>query len=164
MPQVKLIHLPDGTKNVVSSFVIASPPGVVWNVLTDYSSFTRFMPGIKKFCILQSESTKKIVDIKLDLSFFSDPFIYKADLKEDVSTKTITMTRINGDFNYLKATYKLKLEANGTKTLISYSLLINHEKDVPDVFVDNVLKRNTTKTLKAIEKESLNRNNKKAKS
>ena len=157
---VKLSYLNDGTKNITASSVVNTSPEIVWKVITDYSNFTRFMPGVKKFNIIRDEKIKKLVDVKLNLSCFSDPFEYQAFITEDVNNKTVVMIRKSGDFNYLKIVYNLVPTDNGAKTIVKYSLLINHEKGVPNIIVDNILKGNTSKTINAIKKESLSRKSK----
>lgn len=142
-------------KDVKASVIIDAPVNIVWKVITDYGNFTSFMPGIKKFSILQSFGSNKIANIKLDVSALAKPFNYRASISENSQTKTITMKRTSGDFNYLLLSYSLKPIDNGKKTMLSYSLKIDHGNGIPNSFANRALKSNALKTLKVVDNRAV---------
>lgn len=145
----------ENIKDVKASVTINAPVNTVWKVLTDYNHFTSFMPGIKGFSILQNQGSNKIASIKLDVSALAKPFNYRASIIENTQAKTITMKRTSGDFNYLVLSYTLKPVDNGNKTLLSYSLQIDHGAGIPGSFADRALKNNALKTLQVVESRAV---------
>lgn len=162
IPVVKLVDKNAEVKNLNASVIINAPPQIVWDVITDYSHFTSFMPGIKQCLILQNSGNAKTLKIKLDVSALMGAFIYQANVVENSSTKTIVMTRTAGDFNYLQLTYSLKPLDNDTKTLVNYCLKINHGKNIPNTFANKALTNNASKTLTAVDQISVKKKSNKS--
>lgn len=157
MAGVPVVNLSDsnGLKNVNASIVIDAPTNVVWKVLTDYNHFTSYMPGIKQFSIIKNSGNNKVANIKLDVSAFMSAFSYQAHIVENMVAKTVMMTRTSGDFNSLKVSYSIKPVDNGTKTMLTYNLKVDHGKNVPESFANKALKTNAYKTLQAVDTVSV---------
>ncbi|MGD9581877.1 MAG: SRPBCC family protein [Vampirovibrionia bacterium] len=154
VPNVSLTAV-NGVKTVNATTVINAPTNVVWNVITNYNQFTSFMPGIKQFNIIQNSGNTKKANVKLDVSKLMKAFSYQATISENFSRKNVTMVRTSGDLNSLKLTFSLKPMDNGSKTLLTYTVNVDHGNGIPNGFANRALKNNITQTLKAVTDVSL---------
>ena len=147
-----------GVKTVNATIIINAPNKVVWDVITNYNQFTQFMPGIKQFNIIQNAGTTKKAVVKLDVSKLMKAFNYQATICENFASKNLTMERTSGDLNLLKLSFNLKSLDNGSKTLLTYKVNVDHGNGIPSGFADRALKSNVENTLKAVNTVSLQKN------
>lgn len=149
-----LLHVasePSGqTRTVEAKIVIDAPPAAVWSVLTNYPEMKNILPGYRKSSVLRSNATGKVLDIAMKVSPILPLYNYQVQVRENRAHYRISLQRLSGDFKDLEATYKLQPQRNGSQTLLSYQLSIDPGFNVPGMH--GILKTNTEKSLKALEK------------
>ncbi len=137
-------------KTVEARVTIDAPPELVWEVMTDYPEMKNILPGYEKSNVVKSSAAGKVVDIAMKVAAFLPTYKYQVQVKESRPAYQIRLNRISGDFKALTATYKLVPEHNNTKTRLVYSLNIDPGFNLPGS--QSILKNNTEKSLKALER------------
>ncbi|MBX2861160.1 MAG: SRPBCC family protein [Vampirovibrio sp.] len=139
-------------KKLNASVSIDAPPSYVWQTLTSYEQLQHFVPSYKKSRLKSNDGANKVLDIVLKVSRLLPSYNYQMKVHENRGAYQIDCNRVSGDFEYLKAKYKLYPKDNGRRTTLVYNLQINPGLSLPGV--DRMLTSNTKDTLKAIQTHS----------
>lgn len=146
---LNLATLDSETSQISAKVVIDAPPNVVWQSLTQYSQMKRVLPGYKKSTVLKSAGNVKTLDIGMKVSPILPAYNYTMRVTENRPQLRLDFNRIAGDFDSMKAHYKLAPTAGGKQTILTYGLTIDPGSNLPGQ--SKVIRSNTEKTLKALE-------------
>lgn len=142
----------NSAKIVRAKVLIKAPPDTVWRILTNYSDLPHIMPGYEQAEILQSKGANKLVRIAMKVAAFLPTYRYQLQSRENESAYELNLTRVSGDFKALSVVYKLTPQNNGEQTLLTYRLNIDPGFSLPGD--QGIIKANTEKTLKAVERHA----------
>lgn len=137
-----------GIKTVQGQILIAAPPRVVWQQLTNYPAWQTMMPGYEKSSIIRNTSSGKMLDVVMKVAGWLPSCHYQVQVTE-YPGQQVTFQRVSGDFESMLATYRLSPQNGGENTLLSYTLQIDIGSSIPGVAT--LLKGNTEKSLRAVE-------------
>ncbi len=147
---LNMATLDSETSQISAKVVIDAPPNVVWQGLTQYNQMKNVLPGYKKSTVLKSVGNIKTLDIGVKVSPVLPAYNYTMRVIENRPQMRLDFTRISGDFDSLKAHYKLTPTAGGKQTILTYGLVIDPGMKLPGQ--SKVIRSSTQKTLQALEK------------
>ena len=134
-----------------ASVVIDAPANIVWQTITNYNGLRSFMPGYKKSQVVAGSGANKTLALSVKVSSLLPAFNYQVKVNEQKSSYKLNIKRVAGDFDDLKATYKLIPQGN--KTQLVYNLNIDLGDGVPKLGANKALKSNAQKSLVALQKK-----------
>lgn len=140
------------TKMVQGRVVVDAPPQTVWQILTDYPEWKNRMPGYEQSKILKSSGAVKMLDVAMRVGAFLPACRYQVQAQERQASYQLTFQRVSGDFDEMKALYRLAPQNNGRQTVLSY--ILNIDVGMPLPGIAGVLKSNTEKSLTALKRYS----------
>lgn len=144
-------------KTVHAKVLIQAPPGMVWEILTDYPELSDVLPGYEHSRILRASGKQSLIDVAMKVAPFLPTYKYQLQASENEANYQLNMTRVSGDFKSLRATYKLIPQAGGKNTLLTYHLSIDTGFALPGAH--GLIRANTEKSMKALEKHAERRFN-----
>lgn len=139
--------------------LVKASPDVAWSVLTDYSSFSKFLPNVVSSKILQSSGDHKVVE-QIDsrqVFFVSVQSRVRSAITEKAKTR-IDFQLVDGDLQSLKGYWMVEpiaafSGAKATQVLITQVVEAQPKAGTPkDVFY-NIFKSSLSGTLSAIDRE-----------
>jgi ribosome-associated toxin RatA of RatAB toxin-antitoxin module len=138
-----------------AQIVIDAPPHLVWQTITNYEQFDKFLPGYQKSDLVTGSGNTKILDVLMKVASFLPAYQSRLRVTENRANYKLTLDRLGGDFKKLNATYKLLPQSNGKQTLLIYNLQIDPGLPMPAFTVNKVIKANAEKTLKAVKTHAI---------
>lgn len=145
-------------KTVHAKVLIQAPPSLVWEMLTDYPELSDVLPGYERSRVLKSGGNHALLDVAMKVANFLPTYKYQVQTYENEANYQLNMTRVSGDFKSLQATYKLAPQSGGKSTLLTYQLNIDPGFTLPGAY--GLIRANTEKSMKALEKHAELRFNK----
>jgi ribosome-associated toxin RatA of RatAB toxin-antitoxin module len=123
--------------------VIAAPPAVVWEVLTDYEHLPRFVPGIAKSVVRLREGSRVLVDQSGEARFlfFSIPIEVQLEVIER-PPQSISSRAIGGNVRHMSGRYDIQPDAQRGAVLLRYLGQIEPDFELPPL-IGVVALRNT---------------------
>lgn len=145
-------------RTVDAKVLIQAPPGLVWEMLTDYPELSDVLPGYERSRVIKRNGKQSLLDVTMKVAPFLPAYKYQVQASENEANYQLSMTRISGDFKSLRATYKLSPQSGGKSTLLTYRLSIDPGFALPGAH--GLIRSNTEKTMKALESHAEQRFNK----
>lgn len=142
------------SKIVNARVVIDASPAAVWQILTNYNDLKNYVPGYQESKVIQSNGASKTVHLGVKVSKFLPTMKYQVKINENRAANQISINRISGDFQDIKATYKLIPSEGGNKTVLVYHLDITLGDKIPKIGVNKSLKASAEDILGAIQNQS----------
>lgn len=158
MVSVAPIAKQGNAKTVHAKVLIQAPPSLVWEMLTDYPELSDVLPGYERSRVLKSGGNHALLDVAMKVANFLPTYKYQVQTYENEANYQLNMTRVSGDFKSLQATYKLAPQSSGKSTLLTYQLNIDPGFTLPGA--QGLIRTNTEKSMKALEKHAELRFNK----
>ena len=112
--------------------LIAASPREIWQVISDYASLERFIPGMAQSRVLLREGNRARVAQRGDLSFLfiSYPFEVELDVVEEPFERIVSHA-LRGNVRRMDGRYELRPDLSRAGVWLLYSGTIEPESDVP---------------------------------
>ena len=111
---------------------VVAPPSLVWDVLTDYESLSRFIPGIARSTVRSRHEGRVMVDQSGEARFLF--FTFALDVRLEVleaPPRSITSRAVGGNLKRMNGHYEIQPDAAGRSTRLRYEGLIEPDFDLP---------------------------------
>ncbi len=146
----------------VAKVLVNGSPDTVWQVLTDYNNFSKFLPNVISCKIIDTKINGKVVEQVTQQQVFLVSVrsrIRYATVETD--KKRIDFKLIEGDLTQMEGFWQLEpvgayRGARPNQVLITYEVTAKYPSAPQDVF-DNTYKDSLNDTLQAIRQEILRR-------
>lgn len=143
-----------GDAKVVSAKVLIDAPAeAVWENLTSYNEMKSYLPGYQESKVIANAGNSKTVQIGVKVHPLLPTMRYQVKINENKAAYQININKTSGDFEAIKASYKL--QAIGKQTLLTYNLNITLGDKIPNVGSEKALKNSSEQCLNAIKKRSI---------
>ena len=139
-------------KDVQARVMIAAPPALVWEMMTDYPAMKNILPGYEQSTLVSSAGSTKLLDIAMKVAVFLPTYRYRVQVKENKPQYRLSLHRISGDFKSLVANYQLSSQNGGTRTMLTYNLKIDPGFQLPGSSA--IIRGNAEKSLRALERHA----------
>ena len=98
--------------------LVAAPPALVWQVLTDYERLPRFVPGLSRSIVRLREGNRALVQQSGEARFlvFSYPIEVELEVNES-PTDWVESRAVGGNVRRMHGRYELHPQARGTMLL-----------------------------------------------
>jgi len=150
----KVIDKTGKSARVSSSVEINASPETIWAVLIDCQRSPTYVPGLKKCEILQ-EAKDKSWDIRRHTNkpaVFLPKMISEFRCDYDFA-KSIRFISVGGDMDTNTGSWTLRVNKDGSKTIVTYNARIAAKTVVPDKMIRKVMKKNVPKVMQALRQE-----------
>jgi len=134
---------------VDASAQLAGTVARAWQVLTDYSRFTEFVPDMQASRVISREGNRAVVEQKGEarVLFFSFPIDVRLAVIEYPKERIVSQA-VAGNFREMHGTYSL--EAGQGRVVVRYSGRLVPDFFVPPVVGTLALRRNVEATFRAL--------------
>jgi ribosome-associated toxin RatA of RatAB toxin-antitoxin module len=107
-----------GLKQVTMAVLISAPADKVFDTITDYPNFKKFMPNIVECEIVKSEGDTTEMDFEIDVPIKNLKYTLR---HRHVGKRSVEISLVKGDIK--TGSWRYDLQAVGDKTVMFYSLL-----------------------------------------
>lgn len=141
-------------KKVVATGVINAPINKVWQAVTDYPAYSRFMPRITYSHLDKRSAHLAVATMKIDLPFPFQGIVYTNKYVETLGPDYKEMEWILLKSNKLKSNNGgWKLRARGSQTLATYTVIIDPGVPlIPKWMIETATKQTIPSVFEAVEK------------
>jgi ribosome-associated toxin RatA of RatAB toxin-antitoxin module len=128
---------------------IHAPREVVWSLITNCAESLKLVPGLVGCNVLETTPDQSLQRIQqvVDYSWYVRKLTYEVILRSDRPVE-VSIERVSGDLNTLKASWNLKSE--GDYTIARYAVELAPGFWVPHWLVRVALRRDLPKMLRAL--------------
>jgi len=152
---------PKGAAGMVQAVIdIPVPPSTLWETMLDCKGANRFIKGLKR-CRILKEDPKGNWDVREHVvSWLALMPTTRSEFRSDyLKNRSIKFMRTGGDLKILEGEWNLKPVQRGTKTRLTYMARIDPGTILPSSMIRAVVETDLPKTLKALRKEAIRRDN-----
>lgn len=143
----------------VAQIVIKGSIDKTWQVLTDYNNFETFLPNLASSDLLESNGNQKVFE---QVNVIRVLMVNKQARTRIATTenypRSIAFNLVEGDLDYLDGVWRIE-PFGANKVLITQTVAVQPESNIPKDFFYNLYKDSLQKTLEAIKKEAEKRSN-----
>lgn len=145
-----------GVYRVTAEFTVASAPGTVASVLTDYERIPEFMPDVKTSQVVERNNAGLVVEQEAAAKFmmFSKRIHLVLDVSEDRGTIRFR-DRCGKSFTQYEGAWRLN--GRGDRTTVVYELTAKPSFEVPAFVLKRLLKRDAFAMIDRLQAEILSR-------
>lgn len=112
--------------------MVAAPPSLAWEVLTDYEGLPRFIPGISKSIVRSRQEGRVVVDQAGEARFLV--FAFPLDVRLEVTEAppgSVASRAVAGNLRRMIGRYEIQSDSAGKSTHLRYDGLIEPDFDLP---------------------------------
>jgi ribosome-associated toxin RatA of RatAB toxin-antitoxin module len=146
--------------NYTGRVLINSSTDVVWQVLTDYNNFQRFLPDVAESKLLETRGNRKVFEQINQVKTFIFSTKAKVRIAVDESyPDQITFQLVNGDLDSLDGVWQLDPvspypSAPSDRVLIAHKVMVQPNGNTTRSIFYNIYEKTLEKTLDAIKTEA----------
>lgn len=139
----------------VATVMIDAKPEAVWNVLTDYEDTAHIFSNVKKLKVLKASGSSKEIAFEVTSMGGLCKYDYVLNVQENEAEKRIEWSRNSGAFRINEGFWQLTPFKDGT--LVTYAKYIDGGPLMPQMFVNNELRKTMPSIMTNLKEEVLKR-------
>ena len=134
---------------VLAAVVIAAPVQAVWSVMVDVERSPEFIPGLRHARVLERGDAHELIEHRVKYAALLPEFTYRyrADY---LPPERIDFHRVSGDLRAMEGRWALSATADGTGTVVVYTVRLDPGFFVPQWLVRQSLQKNLPEVLLAL--------------